>query len=454
MVPVDGAPLAGIFMEISAVIRETRSVCPDCLRPVKAAVVERGGVVMLEKRCPDHGAYRLLLSRHPDYYKDLNAYYFAVADSTYPQRDYIVNLTNRCNLRCPICLANAGSGRSEDFSAEALKQFLKGKRGYKIDLMGAEPTLREDLVEIVALVRRSGNIAALHTNGIRLADPEYLRRLLEAGVAEVHLQFDGFDDEAYRTLRGEDLLEVKRKGLDHLKRLRVPTDLVVTIARGVNEAQMKPVLDYGAREDFVKEVFFLGCRFLGRARGLSPQISMMPDELIDVLEAQTEGAINRQSILEFQRLYFALLSAFSVKKCFYIHHFIVFRDPKGFVSLDKVFDLAGIQRHLFHFRDMKVKAHPMATAYLVASLMLEMLRGRNRRCLAGLMSYFKPFIRGFDLSRLSRRCLLLGFISACDAYSLDYDIARNCGKGSLSSEFGVQDSGAFYNVLSDNVLTI
>ena len=441
-------------MQTSSTIRETRSVCPDCLRPVAAAVVEREGLVVLEKRCPDHGTTRLLLSRHPDYYRDLNAYYFAVAKTTFPQRDYIVNLTNRCNLRCPICLANAGSGQSKDFSVEALKKFLKGKKRYKIDLMGAEPTLREDLSEIVELVRRSGNIAALHTNGIRLADLEYLKRLLEAGVAEVHLQFDGFDDEAYRTLRGEDLLEGKLKVLDHLKRLRVPTDLVATIARGVNEDQMKPILDYGVREDFVREVFFLGCRFLGRARGLSPQISIMPDELIDVLETQTDGAINRHSILEFQRLYFALLSAFSVKKCFYIHHFIVFRDPKGFLSLDKVFDLAGIQKHLFRFKDMKVKGHPMASAYLILSLILQMMRGRNRRCLAGLLSYFRPFIRGFDLSRLSRRCLLLGFISACDAYSLDYDIARNCGKGSLSTEFGVQDSGAFYNVLSDTTLKI
>jgi len=436
-------------MQNAAVIRETRSVCPDCLRPLPAAVVEREGLVVLEKRCPDHGTYRLLLSRHPDYYRDLNAYYFAVVDTTCPQRDYIVNLTNRCNLRCPICLTDAGSGRYADISVEALKKFLKGRRRHKIDLMGAEPTMREDLVEIVRLVRRSGNIAALHTNGIRLADLEYLKRLLGAGLAEVHLQFDGFDDEAYRTLRGEALLEVKLKVLGHLKQLGVPTDLVATIGRGINECQMKLLLDYGAKEDFVREVFYLGCRFLGRARGLSPRISIMPDELIDVLEAQTDGAINRRSVREFQRLYFALLAAFSVKKCFYIQHFIVFRQPGGFLALDKVFDLAGLQKHLFRFRDLRVKHHPLASAYLVASLILQLMRRRNRRCLCGLLSYFKPFIRGFDLSRLSRRCLLLGFISACDAYSLDYDIARNCGKGSLSTEFGVQDSGAFYNVLSD-----
>ena len=60
-------------------------------------------------------------------------------------------------------------------------------------------------------------------------------------------------------------------------------------------------------------------------------------------------------------------------------------------------------------------------------------------------------MRGFNLSKISKKSIVIGFISACDAYSLDYEIARNCGKGAISTELGIQDSGAIDNVLRDNL---
>jgi hypothetical protein len=62
------------------------------------------------------------------------------------------------------------------------------------------------------------------------------------------------------------------------------------------------------------------------------------------------------------------------------------------------------------------------------------------------------FIHGFDLSKLSKKNILLGFISACDAYSFDYQIARNCGKGAVSVELGIQEIGAIDNVRRDKSL--
>lgn len=440
------------MQEDRLIIRKTKSVCPVCLTKIEADIVEQEGKVYLNKKCDTHGSFNLLLSRHPPYYKSLSEFYFPLMDRSFSQHDYIIHLTNRCQLNCPICLADANLRKTEDYPLEDLKEFLKGKKGYKIDLMGAEPAVRDDLPEIIRAVKNSGNIAALHTNGIRIADYNYLKQLKEAGLYEVHLQFDGFDDYLYEKMRGEKLLTVKQRALNNLEKLNIATDLVVTVVRGLNQNQIIKILDYGVGHQFVKEIFFLGCRFLGKAKDLPIDGCMMPDEIIDLLEEQTAGNISRQNVLNFQKLYFSLLAAFSIRKCFYVQHFLVVRDKNSYLPIDRVFNLAGIQEKLERFKELKLAKSKLALAYLLSSLAVELISPKSLFWLREFLSFGPPFIKGFDLSRLPRRSILLGFISACDAYSIDYEIAKNCGKGAISTELGIQDTGAIDNILRDRLV--
>lgn len=440
------------MQENNEVIRKTKSVCPVCLARIGADIIERNGKVYMDKKCNIHGSFNLLLSHHPDYYRSLSNYYFPLMDRSLSQHDFIIHLTNRCELNCSICLADANLCKTEDYPLGSLKEFLKDKRGYKIDLMGAEPTMRDDLQEIIKVVKKSGNIAALHTNGIRIAGYSYLKGLKQAGLHEVHLQFDGFDDCVYEKIRGKKLLETKRKALVNLEKLDIATDLVATIVRGVNEKEMIKILHFGAEHRFVKEIFFLGCRFLGKAKDLAIERCMMPDELIDILEEQTKGKISRQNIFKFQRLYFALLAAFSIRKCFYIQHFLIARKNNSYVPIDKIFDLEGIQKILEKFKELKLAKSKLAFPYLIFFLTFKFLSFKSLFWLKELLSFGLPFIKGFDLSKLPGETVLLGFISACDAYSLDYEIARNCGKGAISLELGIQDTGALDNVLRDRLM--
>lgn len=440
------------MQENKVVIRTTKSVCPVCLARIEADIVERDDKVYMDKRCNAHGNFSLFLSHHPDYYRSLSEYYFPLMDRSLSQHDYIVHLTNRCELNCPICLADANLRKTEDYPLESLKEFLKGKRGYKIDLMGAEPTTRDDLQEIIRAVKKSGNIAALHTNGIRIADYSYLKKLKQAGLHEVHLQFDGFDDYVYEKMRDKKLLGIKRKALANLGRLDIATDLVATIVRGLNEKEMVKIVHFAVEHQFVKEVFFLGCRFLGKAKDLPIEGCIMPDELIDILQEQTKGNISRENVFNFQKLYFSLLAAFSIRKCFYIQHFLIARDKNGYVPVDKIFDLESIQKNLERFKELKLAKSKLALPYLLFFLALKLVSSKSFFWLRELLSFALPFIRGFDLSRLPRKTILLGFISACDAYSLDYEIAQNCGKGAISTELGIQDTGAIDNVLRDKLM--
>lgn len=433
----------------SEIIRKTKSVCPECFVDIGADIVQSNDGVYLNKNCPAHGDFTLLLSRHPQYYKGLSSFYFSIMKKALPQRDYILHLTNSCELNCPICLAGANTFAQDGYSLQSLKKFLQGKKRHKIDIMGAEPTTRSDLPEVIRAIKESNNVAALHTNGIKIADYDYLLRLKAVGLDEVHLQFDGFDDAVYEKIRGKKLLKIKELALFNLEKLDISCDLVATIVRGVNEREIAKILEFGARHRFVKEIFFLGCRFLGKARSLPVEQCFMPDELIDLLEEQTSGIISRGSIFKFQKLYFSLLSAFSLRKCFYIHHFLIKRVKQGYVPVDNFFDLENIQPALERFRKLKVAGNAWAVPYLVFSIIFKGIGLRNVLKAKDFYSLGSGFIKEFNLSRLHGETVLLGFISACDAYSFDYEIARNCGKGAISSDRGIQDTGAIDNINRD-----
>jgi uncharacterized radical SAM superfamily Fe-S cluster-containing enzyme len=420
------------------------------MQRIEVKIVEQENGVYLTKECKNHGAFKLLLSRHSWYYKGLNDFYFSLIQNSFPQRDYIINLTNRCNLVCPICLADSNQRENGDLPLEKLKEFLKDKSNFKIDLMGAEPTMRNDLPEIIRIVKESGNLAALHTNGIAISEFNYLKDLKKAGLTEIHLQFDGFSDKIYEEIRGRSLLNVKLKALENLEKLRIATDLKVTIVRGINENQMLPILSYASEHDFVKEVFFLGCRFLGKAKQLPYERCIMPDELIDLLEQQTEGRINRPQVFKFQKLYFSLLAGFSIKKCFYNQHFLITRDKRDFIPIDKIINLEKAEKIADKFRQISLKNKKLALLYLITNLFLFLLPARNWFLIKDFLILGNLWTGGFDLSRVPRRTILLGFITACDSYSFDFQIAQNCGKGAVSEALGIQYLGAVNNILWDS----
>lgn len=315
--------------------------------------------------------------------------------------------------------------------------------------MGAEPTVHEDLEEIIRMASERGHITALHTNGILIADRAKLQPLVDAGLDEVHLQFDGFSDEHDLVLRGRPMSAVRSKVLAALEEQRVATDLVVTVARGVNEEQMEPVLEYAAEHAFIKEVFYLGCRRLGRATDDFADQCVAPDELIDDLERATRGRIAREDVRVFQKLYFALLAIFKVRKCFYIHHYMVMRTKSGYRPVSEMIDLAYLEPRLDRVRRLLERSRRLAAAYLFAHCVIAILRRGGFRLLLDGTILSLMLMLGFDLSKIKRRIILIGFISACDPWIHDVEIAANCGKGEVASDIGVHEAGSDANVIRE-----
>lgn len=241
----------------------TQSLCPVCLRRLPARRVRLGDAVVLERTCPEHGTFRpAVWAGGPDMAGWRRPKTPASQRSSAPATDLgcpfdcglcaahaqhtctaLVEVTGRCNLGCPVCFAESGPKAPPDPDLDNLAERLVRLRAEagacNVQLSGGEPTVRDDLPEIVAHARRAGfAFVQLNTNGLRLAEEAgYAARLASAGLASVFLQFDGSDN-ACLALRGRPLLAEKLRAVKACAQAGLGVVLVPTLAREVNLDQV------------------------------------------------------------------------------------------------------------------------------------------------------------------------------------------------------------------------
>jgi uncharacterized radical SAM superfamily Fe-S cluster-containing enzyme len=300
-------------------LTETESVCPVCLKRVKAVRQTEGNEVFLVKECPAHGSFRTVIWRGAPAMSDWRrpkepvhpeVCYGTVekgcpfdcglcADHRQTPCSVLLEVTQRCNLSCAVCFADAGATGSADPSLELvswqLGRAMAAAGPCNLQLSGGEPTLRDDLPQIVAAARQTGyTFIQLNSNGIRLAaDPAYVRQLADAGLSAVFLQFDGVDDGIYRSLRGEDLLEQKLLAIRNAGEAGIGVVLVPTIVKGVNSDAIGAIVRQALElTPVVRGIHFQPVSYFGRfpGQGADDRRFTLP-ELMRSLEDQTKGLL-------------------------------------------------------------------------------------------------------------------------------------------------------------------
>ena len=212
----------------------------------------------------------------------------------------LLELTTRCNLRCPVCFASAGTEERELSMEEIERQYdyLMSHGGpFNIQLSGGEPSMRDDLPEIIALGRKKGfSFFQLNTNGIRLADDaEYARTLKAAGLNTVFLQFDGVDDAVYMTLRGRALMTEKLAAIENCAAAGLGIVLVPVIAPGVNDAQVGDILRFALeRMPAIRGVHFQPISYFGRCGLERPEKPITIPRMLRLIEEQMGGVMHAQ----------------------------------------------------------------------------------------------------------------------------------------------------------------
>ena len=147
----------------------------------------------------------------------------------------VVDLTHRCNMECANCyLPNR---EIPDLDVERFYDVLsKLPRRTHIRLIGGEPTLRNDLPDIIRKIVSFRHKPFLLTNGLKLAHTDYCRKLWDAGLRYVYISMNGADDDdVYRVLDGGKYANLKTRALTNAFRTGFAIDTGTIIARGVNE---------------------------------------------------------------------------------------------------------------------------------------------------------------------------------------------------------------------------
>jgi 7,8-dihydro-6-hydroxymethylpterin dimethyltransferase len=252
--------------------------------------MRRGDEVWLQRVCPEHGDAEALVWRGaPDFdaWRESDSGLSCCEQAENPACPtecglcagharqtccVLLELTQRCDLACPVCFAAAGDGAPADPSIDAIegwyRRLLEVAPGCNVQLSGGEPTVRDDLPEIVALGRALGHgFLQLNTNGLRLArEPGYAERLAEAGLSTVFLQFDGVDDAPYVALRGRPLAAVKQEAVRRCAEAGLGVVLVPTVARGVNLDRLGDILAFALTQaPAVRGVHVQPMALLGRS---------------------------------------------------------------------------------------------------------------------------------------------------------------------------------------------
>lgn len=301
----------------------------------------------MKKKCLRHGDFRVILSHDPQFFSELMRAYYILMPKGLPVKILELAVTPYCSLNCPICSVMDSIGESvRPLNAEDAKKIIREHPDKEFLLWGLEPTDNLHLKNILQILKKNGKKANLFTNGIMLADFEYLAGLRDAGLSHVYLQFDGFDDETYKVLRGRRMLENKITVLENLKRLNIPTTLNITLAKGVNESQIKKIIDYALKNDFIKQLGFLPLMKIGKAESCKKDIIPQYYEFLEILEKETEGKINRDSLKIFQKLMYLVYRFSGFRRCFWFILFIIIRDKKKgeYITIADLIDLSKLEK--------------------------------------------------------------------------------------------------------------
>lgn len=318
----DGPAWVAAFLargQHEGVFKHTTSTCPGCLALIDAAVTIRGGRVYFVKECAKCGPSEALVSEDAAYY--VNAYAFARAGTEplifrnevkhgcptdcgtcgdHEQHTClpIVEITDHCNLECPICIVN--NQYSKHMTRESFQRIVDGLVAAEgtcesIALSGGEPTSHPQLLELIAIATRPEiQRVVIITNGLRIGKDRAFAEAIKASGAYIALQLDGFTAETHEAIRGRDLCSEKEAALRMLKQLQIPSQLIFVAAKGINDHQVGQAVELLLAEEHILSLNFQPAAFTGLGGGTfahDPMDRITIPGVIRAVAEQTNGVL-------------------------------------------------------------------------------------------------------------------------------------------------------------------
>ncbi|MBS3056832.1 MAG: radical SAM protein [Candidatus Aenigmarchaeota archaeon] len=458
--------------------RITISLCPKCAEEkrwiemkIPALVFEEKGKMWIIKKCKKHGEVRDLYWGDAQSYKKIKKYHDPgiSIENPFIKIDKIncplncglckehkshtclgnIAITNRCDLSCWYCFYYAKENDPiYEPTLEEIKLMARNMANEKpvgtnaIQITGGEPTLRDDLIEIIGAVKREGiEHIQLNTNGITISkNPQLLKNICKAGSHVMYLSFDGISPET----NPKNFWEVPDV-IKNCRQTEMGIVLVPTVIGGINDHELGDIVRFAfGHIDVVRGVNFQPVSLVGR----------MPDKLrkqqritipgaIKRIEEQTDGQIGKEDfytipctkavtdfieVMKNSRKY-RMSTHFACGMATY-----VFKDGKKLVPITRFFnvddffsDLETMTENIKNARSRKIEK-TIAVSRLLLSINKYVDESKKPKDLKFGKLLLSAFTSGNykGLAPLHHKSLFIGLMHFQDPYNWDIDRTHKC----------------------------
>jgi uncharacterized radical SAM superfamily Fe-S cluster-containing enzyme len=455
-------------------LKTTRSICPEDLKVLDAELWEVDGQVIMKKSCPDHGSFEDIYWSDYDEYARVERYRDCGTGLHRPRATQlgcpsdcglcqnhkthtiltIIEITTRCNLKCPICYAQAGTNNGHgDLTKDQIRQILEytQENNYPLRVRGVgnsggEATLRDDLPEIIQMEKDLGfDYILVMSNGLRLAeDIEYFKKLRDL-EAWLYLQFDGTTAEPYIKARGRDLWPLKQKVIENARKIGYDKiALIPTVARGVSDDQVGNIIRYAAdNTDVIKFIVFQPVSFSGRIDlGKLREMRITNSDVMELVEEQTDGQITKSDFftLPMNQVMAKMMTKGGQHQDFCVHPHcglitVVDKERGKLVPIPRY-----VKNEEFHAAMKRAFEENWSRPRIMLTLAISLLRFVSPKLWLKLIPAIL-FTKGAGsvkktlTKRLPGNWLTIGIMHFMDPYNFDLDRVENC-----ALHFGIIDN--------------
>lgn len=231
-------------------------------------------------------------------YKTAKIVPFGTGEIKYPVLSEIA-LTYRCNNACRFCYAHSPYRESDEMSTEEVKRVIDmivdDAKVPSLSFTGGEPTLREDLFELISYGREKGLRVNLITNGRRCSSKDFVQKLVDAGLNSAQVSIEGPDAEIHDFIVGvPGAFEQTVQGVKNLKETDIYTHCNSTICRP-NKDHLELLVDFLADELKLSYFSMNMVIYTGTAAKLRDELQVKYSEIEEIVKRVKKRA-NKKGI--------------------------------------------------------------------------------------------------------------------------------------------------------------